>query len=619
MKRFLTLLFLLFIGCGAFAQHMNVASFEILENDLDARVHYPKRDFNGSLAALIKIETTVKGLFFDCGSIGIVDVDNTQVAETWVYIPFGATRITIKHAELGIIRDYEFPISIKAATVYKMQLTTAKISQVVSEDVGGQFLVLNVVPEQALLTIDDGLPCEIEGGVTTQFLSYGKHNLTVSAPMYESYSAEVEIMSERVNLDVELKPNFGFVTVRTNPNAKISIDGEAVGSAPINAHRLALGEHTIVMSAAGYESVTRTVVIDSQNNRIEIDEALECFMPRVDICTAGDNDLIYVNDVQVASGVYSELMMPGSYHLRVSSDGYRDKIMRLDVVRNVPQRVNVEALEPKFGTLRVESNVVDAQIKIDGQIVGSTPNVINDVLATKHTVSLSKDGYDVASREVVVSEGKISSVNISMNEKRAVSGWVQNSYVPSVQQTPKREKTKLMTNISWIGSLSNLNYTFTSPTTEETNVSSMLNGFMLALARENGAYVKCMWGDDTEWGNYSVSGDTYNDYKTYYWDDYIKTSSYVVGYTRRLTGDESYELMGIYGYVGLGYEKQTINRVCDDSSTYRDIFTPDPPITSNRMAFDIGLNLYFCFMNLTLGYYTTGDCNAFQIGYGTMF
>ncbi len=619
MKRFFTLYFLLFLCCGAYAQRMSVASFEVLESDLDARVYAPKRDLNGSLAALIKIETTVKGLYFDCGALGIVDVDNTQVAETWVYIPYGAQRITIKHADLGIIRDYEFPISIKAATVYKMQLTTATLSTVVSEDVGGQFFVLNVVPSSAELIIDGGEIIEVEGGVTTQFLSYGSHTFTLSADMYESYTGEVEMHSERVNLDVALKPNFGFVTVRTTPSAKVEIDGVVVGAAPVEDYRLALCEHTISMSVAGYEPVTRSVVIDSHSNSVVIDEALVCFMPRVEILTASKEEQIFINDVEVGSGSYSELMMPGSYHLRVSADGYRDRVLRLNVVRNEPQRVEIEPLEPKFGTLKVESNVVDAQITIDGKVVGSTPNVINDVLSTKHTISLSKDGYELATREVTVSEGKISSLNIKMEQKRDASSRMVQSYVPSAQPTTKREKTKLMTNISWIGSLSNLNYTFTSPTTEETNVSSMLNGFMLALARENGAYVKCMWGNDTDWGYHFTDVDPISDFHTYYWDDYIKTSSYVVGYTRRLLGDDLYEYFGIYGYVGLGYEQCSISRVCDDSSNSKDIFTPDPPMISNRLAFDIGINFYLLYMNFTFGYYTTGDCNAFQIGYGTMF
>ncbi len=618
MKRFLTLLILLIVCCSAYAQKMSVASFERLDNDLDARVYSPREDFNGSLAALIKIETTVKGLFFEGGSLGIVDVDDSQIAETWVYIPYGATKITIKHPQLGIIRNYEFPIAIEKATVYKMQLTTAAISQVVTEDVGGQFLVLNTEPSDVVLSIDGGEAVAITGGVTTQFLSYGEHTITVSSDMYESYTTSVEMFSERVNLDVELKPSFGFISVDSTPNAKVVLDGAVLGTTPVKSSSLAFGKHSVTLSAPGYESVTREVTLNADNRNIELNESLDCFMSRIELRASSEEDAIFINDIDVGRGEYSELMMPGSYHVRVVRNGYRDRIMRLDVERNNPQSVVLEPLEPKYGTLRVESNIVDAEIEIDGERVGLTPNVIKNILAKTHTVTLKKNGYSVATRQVEVSEGKITSVNVKMSEMANIAEYVSTpTYTPTVagtSTTPKREKTKLMTNISWIGSMKTVSYDFSTPIVEKYNVNAMPMGFMFALARKNGAYVKGLWSSDSRF-DLNLSSNSFDDY---WWDDIIKSRAFIAGYTRRLTGDAYCEYVGICGYVGLGYEKQIITRVRDDD--YSDYFIPDQPIENNNLVFDIGFNFYFGYIvNLTIGYYTAGGVGAFQLGYGVMF
>ncbi|MDO9153613.1 MAG: PEGA domain-containing protein, partial [Paludibacter sp.] len=121
MKKLLTTLFLLAVIVNLSAE-ISVKSFRKLENDLDARVNAPLKDFSGDLSAIIKVVTTQTGFTFDCGSIGIVKTVNKS-AEIWVYVPYGAKRITIMHPQLGQLRDWLFTQPIEKATVYEMVLT----------------------------------------------------------------------------------------------------------------------------------------------------------------------------------------------------------------------------------------------------------------------------------------------------------------------------------------------------------------------------------------------------------------------------------------------------------------------------------------------------------------
>ncbi|MFZ4724340.1 MAG: PEGA domain-containing protein, partial [Paludibacter sp.] len=104
MKKFLTTLLLVALTSGLFAE-IGVKSFRKLENDLDARVNEPLKDQNGDVCAIIKIVTTQTGFSsFDCGQIGVVKTVQ-KPSEIWVYVPYGAKRITITHPQLGMIRD----------------------------------------------------------------------------------------------------------------------------------------------------------------------------------------------------------------------------------------------------------------------------------------------------------------------------------------------------------------------------------------------------------------------------------------------------------------------------------------------------------------------------------
>ena len=107
------------VGDGDFS----VQSFRRLEWDLDARSNHPLRDQNGRKAALIKVITSAEGLDFDVGVMGVVAV-RQEVGEVWVYVPEKVMKITVRHKDFGVIRDYVFPEPIESAATYEMVLKT---------------------------------------------------------------------------------------------------------------------------------------------------------------------------------------------------------------------------------------------------------------------------------------------------------------------------------------------------------------------------------------------------------------------------------------------------------------------------------------------------------------
>src|SRR6218665_748094 len=120
-----------------------VKSFQVLEKDLDARVNFPEEDQNGKVCALIKAVTTETGFNWD-NQPNIVKTLQKK-GEIWIYVPFGAKRITISHAVFGVLQDYAYPLEIKEAAVYEMVLTISKaptaVLQVFSDPSGADVYI----------------------------------------------------------------------------------------------------------------------------------------------------------------------------------------------------------------------------------------------------------------------------------------------------------------------------------------------------------------------------------------------------------------------------------------------------------------------------------------------
>lgn len=144
------ILFLLF-AVGVNAQQIAVKSFRKLDSDLSARGREGRTDQNGDRCAIIKVVTTENGFVFEPGALGLVG-SVRKTGEIWLYVPYGAKRLTIKHDRLGVLRDYLYPERIEKACVYEMVLTTGRVVTTVEEEIAGQWLVITADPGEPRFT-----------------------------------------------------------------------------------------------------------------------------------------------------------------------------------------------------------------------------------------------------------------------------------------------------------------------------------------------------------------------------------------------------------------------------------------------------------------------------------
>ncbi|MBQ2088561.1 MAG: hypothetical protein II470_10910, partial [Selenomonas sp.] len=116
------ILFILLCLCYAidtFAQDFKISTFQENIFDLTAARDLV-RDNNGDVCALIKFFTRDDNFIFE-PNLGIVKTKKI-IGETWLYVPQQTKRITVRHPQLGIIRNYIIPVEIKSEVVYEAEL-----------------------------------------------------------------------------------------------------------------------------------------------------------------------------------------------------------------------------------------------------------------------------------------------------------------------------------------------------------------------------------------------------------------------------------------------------------------------------------------------------------------
>lgn len=349
-KRLYIFIFIILPTIICSAQNIFVSSFKLLDTDLTANTAGTmEKDQNGETAALIKVVTTQTGFTFDGGSMGIVKTKQTP-GEVWVYIPRGSKKISIKHPQLGVLRDYYFPVAIEAARTYEMILIAGEVQTVVKQTRTSQYIVFQLTPPNAFVELDGEILATNEG-TATKMMKFGTYNYRVQAPNYlpEVGNVTIDDPNNKKIVSISLKPNFAKVTINVDNNAEIWINGEKKGE-----------------------------------------------------------------------GSWSGNLGAGTYELEAKKQGHRSTTTTHDFyATSEPQIVKLQSPTPIYGEADINSMPAMADIYIDGNKVGQTPQMVSDLLVGQHLVCISKQGFSDYYSTMIVKEGDISTLTAKLEKPKA--------------------------------------------------------------------------------------------------------------------------------------------------------------------------------------------------------
>lgn len=435
LKRTLMLMACTIIACIAQAQNISVVG-ELTEDPTDQTANTTgtiKTDLNDKRCAIIKVETTQRGLTFEIGTstaiTAIEEQNDKHPAEVWLWVSEGTRKLKIQHAQLGVC-NYSFPLRVKGGMTYLMKLATGKVQQIVEELQHQQFLKLRVVPKTASVTIGEKNVYLDADGLASEFLEFGDYTIRCQANNYHPYVMKYAINKmgdEPQELTIRMKPAFGWITIKDSTGiagARVLIDDEEIGVVPVGGEglrteNLKSGQHRIRVERKLYSPFVAQVMVQDSVNTIIFPKLEANFATTKVMCADPEAD-IYINKEKRGRGSWSGTLETGTYQFEARRPYHSNVTRTFSITKqNIGDYITLalDSPTPINGQLRISSNPLDAAVEIDGKLVGSTPIFKNQILTGPHKLRFTRAGYMPVEMTVDVAASGITEVNPSLSNQ----------------------------------------------------------------------------------------------------------------------------------------------------------------------------------------------------------
>ena len=259
------------LSMAAFGQSpIKVKEFRMLPNgimDPGVLTKDQQTDYDGNKVCLIKVrpsgigEETMQRLTFKTNGPFITHKEYEN----------GEYRLYVSSNREGSIVisyngdcEYILPSRLKEGKIYEMVL-----------EMETGTLTVVATPVEAKIYVDDAYAGT--GSVNVQVSVGAEHRCRVECQDYIKVEKTVSFAkNEEKTLTVELVPNFGYITVKSEPSgAEVYIDNKKAGTTPYLAMRISRGKHRVEVRKRGYEPYAEVVTINIDETTLIEDVKLE--------------------------------------------------------------------------------------------------------------------------------------------------------------------------------------------------------------------------------------------------------------------------------------------------------------------------------------------------------
>jgi formylglycine-generating enzyme required for sulfatase activity len=235
----------------------------------------------------------------------------------------------------------------------------------------------------------------------------GSYRLRVAAAGYRPYDEALEVSREATQRsEVILQPLPGRLTIAVEPaGARVLLDGEALGQAPLDDAEVEAGEYTLRIEAPRYQALEQPLSITGRRVQQRLDIVLDPAWADISFEAQPDVVEVYVDGELLGEGSGAYEVLEGERRLRLEAAGFAALERELSVVAGEAQDLGALVLTPATGVLSLSSEPSGANVSVDGEFAGQTPLDIELEPGVDHRISLSRAGYQRASRSLRMEAG----------------------------------------------------------------------------------------------------------------------------------------------------------------------------------------------------------------------
>ena len=223
----------------------------------------------------------------------------------------------------------------------------------------------------------------------------GDYSINVTAPGYYPLDSLLLVTdADSQVVELILQPLPGKLTVNSTPaGARVLIDNEQIGATPLAGYEVAAGEHTLVVSAARYQTLEQPLTITGREVQQQLELTLAPAWAEVSIDSTPTGADILVDGETVGTTPAILEILEGQRHLMLRSVSYSDWQLELEILAGKAQTLGTIKLEPAAGLLSLSSAPSGANVTLDGEFQGKTPLQFALSPDRGHRLAVFKPGY----------------------------------------------------------------------------------------------------------------------------------------------------------------------------------------------------------------------------------
>ena len=259
----------------------------------------------------------------------------------------------------------------------------------------------------------------------------GEHSVTATREGYYPRQDTVTVTSaSNQEFEFAFEPLPGVLRISSSPAepAEVLVDGESMGTLPIEPLELTAGDHTIELRMDRYAPFSTTVTMEGREIEQTLVGVLEPRWADVSLTSEPDGATLYVEDEPVGETPLTAEIIEGLRAVELRKPGYKSWFQELRVRAGQPLELPQVTLTKADGLVSIRSQPSGANVTIDGSYRGQTPLDVTLRPDRRYRVALNKAGYREATREITVDAAGGDAVSFAL---RAVLGEVLVRVTPS--------------------------------------------------------------------------------------------------------------------------------------------------------------------------------------------
>jgi formylglycine-generating enzyme required for sulfatase activity len=243
----------------------------------------------------------------------------------------------------------------------------------------------------------------------------GEHQLSISKDRYLDFGETITIEGRTVeqSFSANLEPAWATVSLTTTPSgADVLVDGELIGSTPINAE-IIQGQRNLVLKLAGHKA---------WQEEFDVLAGEDFSVPLVELTPADGLLFIQSNPTAASVTIGDEFkgltplevaLPPGQKHeLTFFKNGYNSSSISIQTQANEERELNID-LEPILMTVSVKAQPDDAELYVDGEFRGLANQTI-ELMAASQQIEIRKAGFIPYSTEFTSRPGLEQIISVSL-------------------------------------------------------------------------------------------------------------------------------------------------------------------------------------------------------------